>query len=295
MDNQERPGRIVSIYGSRRQTAGAASVKSILDCILAEGYILRIERKLAGYLERENIFPDERAGIADQFPEDSALVVSLGGDGTFLRAAQWVGDKETPILGINTGHLGFLSSLSPSDTEELANVLRGEDAMLERRMLLKLECDGMPGDMWPYALNEMALMKADTSSMITVHAAINGDFLADYMTDGLLVSTPTGSTAYNLSVGGPLMQPTLNSFVISPVAPHSLTMRPLVVEGSSNLSFRVSSRADVYRVSLDGRSFLMGCGMTLRVSAAPFKVCVLRLKKDTFPSLLRGKLLWGQR
>lgn len=234
--------------------------------------------------------------VAEELPDDAECVVSIGGDGTFLRTAQWVGKREVPILGINTGHLGFLASYSLDQMEELMDVVADNTATYERRMVLQVSCASMPEDFWPYALNEVSLLRGETASMVTVHAEVNGHFLADYMADGLVVATPTGSTAYNLSVGGPIMEPTLQCLVLSPIAPHSLTMRPLVIDGGSVVTLHADSRIDNSRVSLDGRYYnIPSDGSALEIRKADFEVVVMRRPNSQFARLLRNKLLWGQR
>ncbi|MDE5869803.1 MAG: NAD(+)/NADH kinase, partial [Muribaculaceae bacterium] len=209
--------------------------------------------------------------------------------------AQWAGECEIPILGVNTGHLGFLASYSLEDTDELLSDVLEDRIRLERRAVIEVECAAMPERFWPYALNEVAVLKGETASMVTVHADIDGYFLADYMSDGLLISTPTGSTAYNLSVGGPILQPTLSCLILSPIAPHSLTMRPLVVSGDSCIALTPRSREGDCRVSLDGRSFLMHSGDSLILKEARFKVNVVRRADGNFSRLLRNKLGWATR
>lgn len=286
---------IIGVTGSLSQRNHIAMVSSLLREAVSEGCRIAVEKDFGAYLAEMGVMPAPGLENMERLPDDTSLVLSFGGDGTFLRAACWAGDSGVPILGINTGHLGFLATFSPDDMGKLRRVLRAEDVVTEKRMLLQVRADGLPDDFYPYALNEVSVIKADTASMISVEAHIDGDFLADYLCDGLLVSTPTGSTAYNLSVGGPLLQPTLNCMVVSPIAPHSLTMRPLVVDGNSVLCLRASSRVDSFRLSLDGRSIVTGCGKSIEISAAPFRVTMLRLREDTFPRLLRGKLLWSRR
>ena len=168
-------------------------------------------------------------------------------------------------------------------------------ASLEPRMLLHLESDHLPSGLWPYALNEISILKEDTSSMINVSTRIDGFPLAEYLADGLVVCTPTGSTAYSMAAGGPIVQPTLECITLTPLAPHTLTLRPLVVGADSDLHLKVTSRADAFRVSLDGRSVVMPCGATLRVRRALFSTIVMRRPDDDFASILRNKLLWGRR
>ncbi len=260
-----------------------------------KGFSVSVCRIFGDYLAQHGIAP-EGFRIVDELPGDTECVISIGGDGTFLRAAQWVSGREVPILGINTGHLGFLASYSLEETDELTEVIEKDAGVVERRMMLEVECGAMPADFQPYALNEVAVMRGETASMVTVHAEVDGYFLADYMADGLVVATPTGSTAYNLSAGGPILMPTLDCAVLSPIAPHSLTMRPLVVRGDSEIRLTASSRVRFARVSLDGRYFMMECGEDeLRIRRAPFHVAVLRRPGAGFAGLLRQKLLWGRR
>ncbi|MBQ8774103.1 MAG: NAD kinase [Muribaculaceae bacterium] len=224
---------------------------------------------------------------------DADLVLSIGGDGTFLRAAQWVGNKEIPILGINTGHLGYMADVTTDDIESALDDLFNGNYRIERRTMIEVDVPGMLIDLWPYALNEVAIQKQDTSSMISVEAYINGDYLATYTSDGLIVSTPTGSTGYNLSVGGPIVEPSTPGWVVSPIAAHSLTMRPLVVSDSSRIEIVTRSRAQAYRLSLDGRSLTLPVGTKVVLCRAPFVTRVVKRKGVNFTDTLRGKLLWG--
>lgn len=232
-------------------------------------------------------------------PVDSLLAINLGGDGTFLRCAQWVADSRIPVLGVNSGHLGYLSAFTLAEAEAVGRVISelaaGSACSLQReeRELLCVEANGIPDGFWPYALNEVAIIKEDTGSMINARTDINGFYLTDYLGDGLVVSTPTGSTGYNLALGGPILQPTLHSWILSPIAPHTLTMRPLVVGSDSCMEIITESRSAHYRVSLDGRSFLLPSGSSLRMRRAPFPIITLRRSADNFASTLRNKLFWG--
>lgn len=286
----------IAIYGNRHQEGHLEELQRFLDLLNTRGFSVWLIERFAVYLRGEGILLASDVQVVTDFPEECQCVVSIGGDGTFLKAAQWVGHREIPILGINTGHLGYLASYALDEMEELVQVIESDMGQEERRALLEVRSDALPADFWPYALNEVAIQKAETASMVTVHAEIDGQFLADYVSDGLVVATPTGSTAYNLSVGGPIIQPTLGCLVLSPIAPHSLTMCPLVVSGSSELRLRTSSRSEHSRVSLDGRSFLIRCGEDeLRLTRAPFSIIVLRRPNANFPGLLRNKLMWGKR
>lgn len=285
----------VVICGNRHQDRYLPGIGRLLDLLRGSGIEICIERRFAEYLIDRGKIAVAPAEIVDEMPADSFAAISIGGDGTFLRTARWIGRSATPVLGINTGHLGFLANYDLDEAPSLVETLLTGDADIERRAVLHLTGEGLPDCIFPYALNEVALLKEDTSSMISVHLDVDSIFLADYMADGLIVSTPTGSTGYNLSAGGPILQPTLDCVCVSPVAPHTLTLRPIVLSGDSSLTARVSSRTSRYRVSLDGVSFVMTTGTDLTITKADFEARILRRPDDNFPSTLRHKLLWGQR
>lgn len=286
----------ISIYGNRQQEGYLPLLSRFFVRLLERGFEVSMASGFAASLKDQSVALPAEIVVAEELPDDAECVVSIGGDGTFLRTAQWVGKREVPILGINTGHLGFLASYSLDQMEELMDVVADNTATYERRMVLQVSCASMPEDFWPYALNEVSLLRGETASMVTVHAEVNGHFLADYMADGLVVATPTGSTAYNLSVGGPIMEPTLQCLVLSPIAPHSLTMRPLVIDGGSVVTLHADSRIDNSRVSLDGRYYnIPSDGSALEIRKADFEVVVMRRPNSQFARLLRNKLLWGQR
>lgn len=282
----------LAVYGNNFQGSHIGELRDFFARLPEYGFQLFIESYFLHYLREEGIFTGEAEEVLD-FPSEAECLLSIGGDGTFLRAAQWVGSRGCPILGLNTGHLGFMASYSLEETEELMEEVRADRGIVEKRTLLRVECESLPAGFWPYALNEVAVLKGDTASMVTIHADIDHRWLADYMGDGLVIATPTGSTAYNLSVGGPIVHPTLGCVILSPIAPHSLTMRPLVVRGDSEISLSATSRVANARVSLDGRSFSLECGELLRVREADFKISVLRRPDANFPGLLRNKLGWG--
>ena len=284
----------LAIFGNNYQTGHLSGIQNLFKSLERRDFFVAVKSDFARYLTGKGVRMGDVV-VAEEFPEDTECVISIGGDGTFLHAAQWVGAREVPILGVNTGHLGFLASYALEETDELLDVISNDRGTIEPRLVLEVRCDALPEGFWPYALNEVAMLKGETASMVTVHADIDGYYLADYMSDGLVVSTPTGSTAYNLSVGGPILQPSLSTLVLSPIAPHSLTMRPLVVDGNSRIILRAGSRVPECRVSLDGRSFMMACGDPLMLVRARFSVMVLRRPDANFPRLLRNKLLWGER
>lgn len=228
-------------------------------------------------------------------PVKADLAVSIGGDGSFLRTVQWVGAAQVPILGVNAGHLGFLTDFTIEGFVATDSNLLGRLRMSPRKLLHVSCSEPLPEGCWPYALNDVALLKNDTASMITVAATVDGIPLTTYQADGLVVATPTGSTGYNLSVGGPILAPAVDALLLSPVAPHLLAMRPLAVGGSARLDFNVTSRKGAFMLSLDGRSTAMPGGTTVRVEAAPFPIIVAQHPDHDFAGTLRSKLLWGER
>lgn len=227
---------------------------------------------------------------------DTDVVITLGGDGTLLHGLKW-SRAAYPLLGINAGRLGYLTAFTLNEPHAAVDALLGRTLTCEPRVMLQIAMTDhttLPDDVWPFALNEVALLKADTSAMIEVDTHVNNHHLTTYMSDGLLISTATGSTGYNLSVGGPILEPTQESLVLSPVAPHTLTMRPLVIRADSTVTATVTSRSDTFRISLDGRSFTLPVGRSLTVNRAPFPALLLRRPDTDFAATLRAKLLWGR-
>lgn len=289
------PHRRVGVYGHLHQDSLRSRIGRLLERMATDGILPVVYAPFAHYLERGGVrLPQCCERMIGDGP-DVESVVSIGGDGTFLQASRWLSGHEAAILGVNTGHLGYLASFSLDHIGRICEALKGNRCRRERRQVLQLTCKGMPEDFWPYALNDVAVLKDDTALMIWVKARLDGSYLADFQGDGLIVSTPTGSTGYNLSVGGPILEPSLPCMVISPVATHSLTVRPLVVSSESEMELVVSGRSDTFRVSLDGRSFRLPCGAPLRIRRAPHDVVLLVPDTEDFAATLRSKLLWGRR
>lgn len=219
--------------------------------------------------------------------------ISLGGDGTLLDSITYVGKYEVPVIGINTGRLGFLATVSREETEHaLDNLFKGNYSIDERTML-RLVSDPKLFDGTRYALNDFTIMKKDTSSMITVHVSVDGELLNSYWADGVIVSTPTGSTGYSLSCGGPLVFPESESFIITPVSPHNLGARPIVVSDRSEITFRIEGRSKKYLVSLDSRFETVDESVKLKVRKERFKAHLIQLPGQHYFKTLRQKLNWG--
>ena len=247
-----------------------------------------VERVVA-FLDRHSVSsliePDELTNVD--------LVISMGGDGTFLKAACMVGEREIPILGINKGRLGFLADVLPSEIEDVLEHVLRRDYMIENHTVIKLEADGECVDCCPFALNDIAVLKRDTASMISIKAYVNGEFLVNYQADGLIIATPTGSTAYSLSNGGPIIVPQSGSLCITPVAPHSLNIRPIVINDTSVIELEVCSRSHNFLVAIDGRSMKLTEGTRLTICKADYMVKLVKLKNQRYFSTLHRKLMWG--
>ena len=225
-------------------------------------------------------------------PVDMAF--SVGGDGTFLRTAATIGEADIPILGINIGRLGFLADIGCDDLETTLREIVNEKYRVEERLLLEISTKG---DFTSFdnirALNEVAILKQDTACMLSIHAYIIDEYLTSYQSDGLVIATPTGSTAYSLSIGGPILAPTSPSIILAAIAPHSLTAPPLVVGDDSRISLKIESRSKQYLVSLDGQSQILHESTTLEIYKAPYTQKVVKRFGHTFFETLRDKLMWG--
>lgn len=229
----------------------------------------------------------------DDLDKDVEFIIGLGGDGTLLDTITIIKDKPISVMGINFGRLGFLSSINRENLELAIRALAYRTYVSEKRSLIHLEAD-MPlfGDL-PFGLNEFAVVKRDTASMLKIHTYINGEFLNTYWADGLIVATPTGSTGYSLSCGGPIVFPDSGNFVITPVAPHHLNVRSLVVNDNSIISFEIESRAEEIICSLDSRKEVVSKNVSLAVRKEKFHISLLRLSENNFLHTIQTKLIWG--
>jgi NAD+ kinase len=224
------------------------------------------------------------------------MFISIGGDGTMLRAATLVRNKNIPIIGINAGRLGFLATVQQENIETLLPLIFENNYKISPRSLLTIDYDGKSPDpeYLDYALNEITVSRKDTTSMITIDVKLNGDHLNSYWADGLIISTPTGSTGYSLSCGGPILTPDVNSLVITPIAPHNLNARPLVIPDDTELELTVSSREEQHLISLDSRIESVNVETVLRIKKGNFKINLVEFPQEKFLVTLRKKLLWGE-
>lgn len=282
----------VAIYSRGGQTLQEHDLNSLLELLTQAG----IETVLFKSLKDQYATLSEAASIftgSEDLDEQVDALISLGGDGTLLDTVCLVRDKQIPVLGINYGRLGFLASLGKENIEEAVLALKERTYVLDRRVLLHLDASiPMFGDD-PFALNELVIHKREFSPMIKIHTYLNGEFLNTFWSDGLIVSTPTGSTGYSLSCNGPVVFPESESFVITPIAPHNLNIRPIVVPNNNVISFEVEGRTDDFICTLDSRKEVVAKSVQLAVRKESFSFNLVRLSENNFLRTLREKLTWG--
>jgi NAD+ kinase len=220
-------------------------------------------------------------------------LICIGGDGTMLDSLTIVRETGIPVLGFNTGRLGYLATSDPTDVKKVVDELIKKSYHIDKRSLLKLEADQELFGGFAYALNDFVIHKKDSTSMITVHTYLNGEFMNSYWADGLIVATPTGSSAYSLSCGGPILIPKSGSFAITPIAPHNLSVRPVVIPDDTVLSFEIEGRVKSYLISLDSRNSSIKKGTQIAVKKADYTFNLIRLSNENYLDALRNKMMWG--
>ena len=282
----------IAIFGNTLRSETIREVKHIVEFLQLRGVNIVLSQEL-----RHEAFNREFPSVEDYVAhtEDSIdFALSVGGDGTFLTTASLVGHLDIPILGINCGHLGYLAEVHTDNIDAVLDQLITNNYTIEQRRMLEVTCQQGGKIVSPYALNEVAILKSGLSSMITIDVSLNGEFLHKYKADGLLVATPTGSTAYNLSVGGPLLEPHVNAIILTPVATHSLNIRPLVVLDDSKIDVKISSRNGNYLLSVDGRSQVLNQDIQLHIERSQRTIKLVRINGQTFMQSLKEKLYWGK-
>lgn len=285
---------MIAIYGKTFNKSNTVHAQELFDYLAKKKMKFVVEKKFL-QLMKEELKINVEADTFDDFDaikSSTDVVFSMGGDGTILDAVVMIQEAEIPILGINFGRLGFLASLGREQIHAAVDAIAGGTYMMDRRTLLELQCNQPLFDD-PIALNDMTIQRRDQSSMITVNAYLNGELLNTYWADGVIVSTPTGSTGYSLSCGGPILYPTSGNFVITPVAPHNLNVRPMVVSDESILSFEVTGRGDSFLCTLDARYKAIDSSFQLAIKKAKFCANIIRLTDQSFLTALKTKLNWG--
>ncbi|MCI5710677.1 MAG: NAD kinase [Prevotella sp.] len=282
-----------ALFGNEYQARKSASIQKVLDVLGEQGAEIYMDRPFYEFLTQSLGLKVRVAGLFDDYNFDVDFCISMGGDGTFLKTASRVGAKCIPIVGINTGRLGFLADVGPTEIEEALDLLFAGTYDVEKQTIIKIEADGEPIEGNPYALNDIALLKRDMASMISIRTCINGDYLVTYQADGLIVTTPTGSTAYSLSNGGPIMVPQTGTLCLTAVAPHSLNIRPIVIPDDCEITLEVESRSHNFLAAIDGRSEKLLEGTRVTIRKAPFSAHVVKRKGQRYFSTLREKMMWG--
>lgn len=285
----------VAVYGRPLYTHASAGAFQTLykklsengvEVLVYEPFIKEAGKKIK--LKTKNTFTTHK-----EIKGKVKFLFSIGGDGTLLETVSLVRDSEIPVMGINTGRLGFLSSISSNEIVTATDALLNGKYSLDKRILLELDVKGKLFGDCKSALNEIAVQKTDSSSMITIHASVNGKFLNSYWADGLIVATPTGSTAYSLSCGGPIVMPDSDNFVITPIAPHNLNVRPVIISSHDVIELEVEGRFPNFLLSLDSRAENIQSSGKLKIRKADFLISLVKLHNHDFLSTLRNKLMWG--
>ncbi|MEE1900136.1 NAD kinase [Flavobacterium rakeshii] len=287
----------IAVYGQYYKD----NTEDIIEKMFAvfEGHTTEVifEAKFYNAIKEKELLKEEYATFSNHEELDRRfdMLISIGGDGTMLRSATYVRDKNIPVLGINAGRLGFLATVQQDEIETLLPLIFENKYKISPRTLLSLDYEGMEKeDGLDFALNEITVSRKDTTSMITVEVKLNGDYLNAYWADGLIISTPTGSTGYSLSCGGPLLIPEVNSLVITPIAPHNLNARPLVIPDDTELELKVSGREPQHLISLDSRILTVDTETSFFIKKTGFKINMVEFPDEKFIKTLRKKLLWGE-
>ncbi len=282
-----------AIFGNEYQARKSTSIEKILDYLAQKDAEIYVENAYYEFLTRSQHIDVKAAGVFEDYNFDVDYVISMGGDGTFLKAASRVGAKGTPIIGVNMGRLGFLADVLPGEVEAALDSLYAGECQIEEHVVIQVEAEGgvLAGN--PFALNDIAVLKRDDASMISIRTQVDGELLVNYQADGLIVTTSTGSTAYNLSNGGPIIIPQSSSLCLTPVAPHSLNIRPVVINDTAEITLDVESRSHNYLVAIDGRSERMTEGTRLVIRKAAHTIKIVKQRNQRYFSTLREKLMWG--
>lgn len=286
----------IAIYSRNIESNPVSQLLNLLQILYAHNIFVLISRNLEErYTQLAPEYKNEKVSFFDELSAVAGVdcLISLGGDGTLLDAVTLVKDSNIPIMGINFGRLGFLASIGKEELTMAIEALVNGTYVLDKRTLMHLDANIPLFNHAPFALNEFAIHKRDTSPMIRINTYLNGEFLNSYWADGLIVATPTGSTGYNLSCNGPILFPESASFVITPVAPHNLNIRPIVVSDSNVLSFEVEGRTEQFICTLDARKEIVEKNVQLAVKKEKFYINLVRLNENSYLTTLRAKLTWG--
>tara|TARA_B100001250_G_scaffold364702_1_gene344959 strand:+ start:1092 stop:1970 length:879 start_codon:yes stop_codon:yes gene_type:complete len=285
----------IAIFGNPFPEHFKKYIQHLIKKIEGEQIKIIVEEQFNNFLEKHIRFQKkiETFNSSETLINNADFLFSIGGDGTLLKAITFIKDSNIPILGINTGRLGFISSISAGQIDDAINDLLKGNYQINERILLELKTKNNLFKDKNFALNEVAITKKDTSSMIRIDTYIDDEFLNTYWADGLVISTPTGSTGYSLSCGGPIIMPGTNNIIITPNAPHNLNVRPIVIKDSSVITLKVEDRDQLALVSLDSRSRAFNSDTEIIISKTNFKIRLIQPQNNSFASTIRDKLMWG--
>ena len=288
----------IAIYGQYYQNSTEPIIRDIFVFLENNNIEMVVEAAFLEILSKKNIIEKKYKTFSSHTELNSSFDVflSIGGDGTILRAATLVRDSNIPILGVNAGRLGFLASIQKENIDAFLKLVIEKKYTISPRTLLSLSCTPENEGIQDinFAMNEITVSRKDTTAMITIETYLNGEYLNSYWADGLIISTPTGSTGYSMSCGGPILTPNVKSLVITPIAPHNLNARPLVIPDDTEIRLKVSGREENYLVSLDSRIASVQKESVLILKKTPFKINMIEIPEETFLQTLRNKLLWGE-
>ena len=288
----------IALFGQYYQNSTAETVQKVVSFLESKEIEIAFEAHFLDILKEKNIVSKDYETYSNYttLNTDYKALISIGGDGTILKAATFVRDKNIPIIGINAGRLGFLATIQFDNIEPLLQKLLDNDYAISKRSLLSIETTPEYDNFkeLDFALNEVTVARKDTTSMITIITYLNGEYLTSYWADGLIVSTPTGSTGYSLSCGGPVLTPNVESLVITPMAPHNLNARPLVITDDMEIELRISGREEQFLISLDSRISAVSKDTIVRIKKSPFTISIIEFKEESFLNTIRKKLLWGE-
>jgi NAD+ kinase len=288
----------IALFGQYYQNSSAETVQKVVSFLESKKIEIAFETHFLATLKEKNIVSKNYKTYSsyNTLDTDFKALISIGGDGTILKAATFVRDKNIPIIGINAGRLGFLATIQFENIETLLQKLLDNDYALSKRTLLSIKTTPQYDNFseLDFALNEVTVARKDTTSMITIVTYLNGEYLTSYWADGLIISTPTGSTGYSLSCGGPVLTPNVASLAITPMAPHNLNARPLVITDDMEIELRISGREEQFLISLDSRISAVSKDTVVKIKKSPFTISIIEFKEESFLNTIRKKLLWGE-
>ncbi len=288
----------IALFGQTYYDDTQIYVSELIELVERHKIQLSIEINYKNQLVNKNLVSESTPSFSSQgtLDSDTDVLITMGGDGTILRGITYIGDSNIPILGINTGRLGFLATVQKSEINKAFSALLKGEFNCVNRTLLSVQSNPEIEELKEknFALNEISVARLNTASMIGIETHLNNIYLTNYWADGLIVSTPTGSTGYSLSCGGPVIDRKSNSLVLTPIAPHNLNARPLVISNSTEITMKVEGRQEEFLLSLDSRILNLKAGTTLTISKANFAIRIIELQDQTFYETLRSKLLWGE-